>query len=440
MILDLTKLCLENSVVNYRGGWYRSKKGIPTGGPESSGIANIVVFFVLTKILLVDPRIQPLNQLSSRKRFLDDVFFGWIGTKRQFTLFKQTLNTVGDPHGITFTGEVGKSVDFLDTTVTLHQDGKITTKMFVKPTDASRYLHRRSDHSPHTFRSIPFSQFRHAVVICSGREEKLECVEYISKKLTNSGFKAQEISTAITKALKLDRNAILTTDRSQMYKKNDQKQLTFLINRDSHMVKELKNLMRDCNHDINRLLGVDTRIIVAERKNSSIASAVFAKSSFSKKVDKLRENQKCNGGHGCKSCELMKFKARSITLWKNNKAMEKTLKLDFRCDCTTEHVIYIYVCNLCEENDSFYIGQSVNSCRDRANGHRGGFNEKNFKKSALSYHVYKDHPLHVDKKLTNYSLGVVKSTAPRNLDRLEDYFVEHLDAKLSLNRYKVTSR
>ena len=46
VILDLMKLCLENSVVHYRGGWYRSKKGIPTGGPESSGIANIVVFFV----------------------------------------------------------------------------------------------------------------------------------------------------------------------------------------------------------------------------------------------------------------------------------------------------------------------------------------------------------------------------------------------------------
>ena len=335
---------------------------------------------------------------------------------------------------------MGKSIDFLHTTVTLHQDGKITTKMYVKPTDATRYLHRRSDHSPHTFRSIPFSQFRRAVVLCSDPVEKLKCVEYISKKLANSGFKPQEISTAKTKALKLNRNAILTADRSQQYVKNDQKQLTFLINRDGFMVKEIKKLMKDCNHDINRLLGIDTRIIVAERKNSSIASAVFAKSSFSKEVDKLRVNQKCNGGHGCKSCEIMKFKERSVTIWKNNKAMEKTVKLDFCCDCTTEHVIYIYVCDLCVDNDSFYIGQSVNSCRDRANGHRGGFNEKNFKKSALSYHMYKDHPMHVGKKLSNYSLGVIKSTTPCNLDRLEDYFVEHLDAKLSLNRYKVTSR
>ena len=201
------------------------------------------------------------------------------------------------------------------------------------------------------------------------------------------------------------------------------------------MSKAIKKLMKDCNPDIDRLLGEETRIIVDERKNSSIASAVFAKSAFSKNIDQLRETQKCNGGYGCKCCEIMKLK-RSVTLWKNT-AMEKKVTLDFRCDCTTEHIIYLYVCNLCPDNDNFYVGQSVNSCRDRANGHRGKFNKKQYKKSALSYHMFKDHPQHVDKKLSNFSLGVIKSTTPLNLDRLEDYYVDELEAKLSLNRYKV---
>ena len=51
--------------------------------------------------------------------------------------------------------------------------------------------------------------------------------------------------------------------------------------------------------------------------------------------------------------------------------------------------------------------------------------------------MFKDHPQHVDKKLSNFSLGVIKSTTPLNLDRLEDYYVDELEAKLSLNRYKV---
>ena len=87
----------------------------------------------------------------------------------------------------------------------------------------------------------------------------------------------------------------------------------------------------------------------------------------------------------------------------------------------------------------FYVGQTVNSCRSRANGHRGRFNRGNYKKSALSHHIYKDHPSHIDKKLSVYSLGIIKSTVPNDIDRLEDYYIELLDAKLSLNRYKVIS-
>ena len=75
----------------------------------------------------------------------------------------------------------------------------------------------------------------------------------------------------------------------------------------------------------------------------------------------------------------------------------------------------------------------------RANGHRACFTEKLYKKSALSYHIFKDHPDYFCKKLSNYSVGVIKSTSGTGLDRAEDYYVESLKADLSLNLYKVTS-
>ena len=75
----------------------------------------------------------------------------------------------------------------------------------------------------------------------------------------------------------------------------------------------------------------------------------------------------------------------------------------------------------------------------RANGHRGKFNPKTFTKSALSLHIYKDHPEYTDSKLNNFSMGVIKSSSAADLDRVEDYYVEYLHAKLSLNRYKVVS-
>ena len=374
-----------------------------------------------------------------RKRFLDDLFFGWTGTVDEFLTFKAVLNEVGCEHGVTFKGMVGESVDFLDTTVTLQVDGRLTTTMFVKPTDATRYLNRRSDHSPHTFYSIPFSQFRRAVVLCSDENDKTRCMDYITEKLKNSGYKPSEIQSAREKAMKLERNDILSVDRGQRQNTcNADKQLVFLINRDSFMCSEIKKITKKYLPDFKRLVGENTRIIVAERRNSNIASSVFAKSSFSRNVVEVKENQKCKSGYGCKSCKIMETR-KSVTVWKKNNDYKKTVRLDFKCDCLTECAIYMYMCNICIDNDSFYVGQTHNSCRTRANGHRACFNIANYQKSALSYHIYNDHPQYINRKLSNYSMGIIKSVSPANLDREEDYYVEHYDANLSLNRYKVTS-
>ena len=65
---------------------------------------------------------------------------------------------------------------------------------------------------------------------------------------------------------------------------------------------------------------------------------------------------------------------------------------------------------------------------------------KYYKKSALSVHMFKDHPESFDNKLRNYELGIIKSASPLDLDRCEDYYLEDTKAHLSLNRYKVTQK
>ena len=85
------------------------------------------------------------------------------------------------------------------------------------------------------------------------------------------------------------------------------------------------------------------------------------------------------------------------------------------------------------------MGQTTNSCQTRASGHRACFNSRSYEKSALSLHIYEDHPLHIAEKLSNYTMGVIKTVSAANLDRTEDFYVETYNANLSLNRYKVTS-
>ena len=116
------------------------------------------------------------------------------------------------------------------------------------------------------------------------------------------------------------------------------------------------------------------------------------------------------------------------------------VRLDYSLDCGTEYVIYLYLCQHCENpcRDGFYFGQSINCLRKPANGHQGSFTEELYKKSALAYHIWYRHKEHFHLKLDNYRAGIIKSTSPGNLDRAEDYFVVAAKADtMRLNRYEV---
>ena len=152
----------------------------------------------------------------------------------------------------------------------------------------------------------------------------------------------------------------------------------------------------------------------------------------------MNDNQKCsdNSGSRCQTCRLMNV-PRKVTLWQDH-PNEVIVNLDYRCNCSSEYIVYLFICKLCPKNKSFYVGQSVQTCRDRTNGHRGKFNLKTYAKSALSCHMFKDHPQNFGLKLRNYDLGIIKATSPLDLDRCEDHYLELTKAHLSLNRYKVT--
>jgi len=235
VVLDLTRFCLENSVVHYRGSWFRSKDGVPTGGPESGSIANIYVKWMLDKRLLTHPSIVTKNKLSNRKRFLDDLWFLWYGTDRQFSLFLTALNDLGAKDNFTLKGSVGDSIEFLDVKLTV-KDGNVDTTIYIKPTDSTRYLNRRSDHSSHMFKAIPFSQFRRAIVICSSADESRRCIEHMEKKFIDSGYSREELLPCKEKALALDRDTILREHRSTGMFVGEEDILTFVINHDPDMV------------------------------------------------------------------------------------------------------------------------------------------------------------------------------------------------------------
>ena len=182
---------------------------------------------------------------------------------------------------------------------------------------------------------------------------------------------------------------------------------------------------------ISKAIGKN-RIIIAEKRNKNTASMLFQKAGFSKTNVLPKADQKCRQKN-CKCCNLM-------TLGQKLVLKETSLKLDYTLNCKNDNVIYAAKCKHCDINEGIYIGQTVNSMSKRMSGHRTCFDVKNdnYKKSALSFHIFEKHKEYFEQRLENYNIGVIRSSAPMKLDMLEDFYVRKTKAETrGLNRYKV---
>ena len=367
----------------------------------------------------------------NRSRFLDDIWSCWNDTAEAFLRFLEMVNLVGSEIGITFTGECGKSVQFLDVTTTLN-NGSISTTMFVKPTDSERYLNRRSYHSKHTFTGIPFSQFRRAAVICSDYTDREVCISRMEEKFVNSGYRREDLAKAKTKALTLDRASLLRPSAGGVAP-DSPKVLACVINQDPQLRKELGAFFKSHDKEVKDLLG-NVRIVISERRHSNIASMLFQKGGFSQNQIPVKETQHCKSSR----C----LTARTMNIDKKIQINGIDIKIDYRYDCATKTVIYLAICRLCEDIlnlSNFYFGQTVNSLMGRNNGHRDKFSLNKYDKSALSMHIYEKHIDNFGDKLKNYDFGVVKHVSAVKLDRTEDFYIYITQADTKgLNRYKVS--
>ena len=198
------------------------------------------------------------------------------------------------------------------------------------------------------------------------------------------------------------------------------------------MVRTLKNFLRTNEQAITHLIG-NKRIVISERRGPNTASVLFAKSAFSQLVIPQGTNQKCGAG-GCLTCGTMNSE-------KKPRVRDFSLSLDFSLNCKSENCIYIAVCKYCVPCE-FYVGQTINPLHIRLNNHRSCFKLTSFKyeQSALSLHVFEKHIDTFPEKLNNFNFGIFKSSTPKELNRLEDFYIYISKAdSISLNRIKVIS-
>ena len=103
-------------------------------------------------------------------RYIDDIFMVWTQGEDKLEDFINHINSLHST--IKFTHEFSKShISFLDVMVSLDNNNKISTDLFVKWTDTHQYLLHTSCHPSNIKNSIPFSLALRIRRICSTTEK-----------------------------------------------------------------------------------------------------------------------------------------------------------------------------------------------------------------------------------------------------------------------------
>ena len=427
-LLSFSKLLFEKSYVKYKDKCYQPLVGIPTGGCNSRQTADCLLHYLMD---MVKGDIPTWNLVKRFKRFIDDIFTVWLGTKRQFDSFVARLNQLSGLFGIAFGDwSFGSSVNFLDVTLFIDSDGFIQYRLFKKPTDSRLYLKTNSFHPRHVFDSVAFSQLKRVMRRNSTPQFTEEDVSNLVEDLVKCGYHRERLNNMVDK-LKGEDGTSNTPNASTPS--------LVLVVPYFQEIDELKILLRSLHSDIKILIGEDTQTLVAARKGRSVASVVVKNNQLCANTElRQSDSQRC-GSRGCLTCQ---------TIVQDNNGLcvsGKMLPPSTQLNCKSSNVIYLAQCTLCDpvqENGDIncYAGQTIQPLHKRVNGHRSCFDVnadlETWEKSALSKHAFEAHQDNFDIK--NFKFMAYKQGSGTSLNRLESKTINELRlGVLGLNRMKI---
>ena len=146
---------------SFNDNHYLQIHGTAMGTKMAPSYANLFLGYFEANALENAP-FQPHTWL----RYIDDIFMIWTEGLDNLNIFIDYLNNIHST--IKFTSSHSSTnIPFLDVSVSLTNDGSISTDLYTKPTDKHQHLLYSSCHPLHTKKAIPFSLALRLRRICS---------------------------------------------------------------------------------------------------------------------------------------------------------------------------------------------------------------------------------------------------------------------------------
>ena len=292
------------------------------------------------------------------KRFIDDVFMLFKGSREQCQEFVSWLNSL-EPGVIKFKHEYStEKVDFLDLTIAI-ENGRLVTNLFIKPSNQQLYLDFKSNHPDPCKEGVIFGQALRVLERCSKKEDSEAHLDNLKSKLVARNYPEDLIESKFKKAKSNSRTTLINKSRRKKNEDDKKVRLIFTYNKGNpplhKWIREAKRfLLKD---DRAKSLGQNIQICYKQPKNlRSMVTNI-------RKPTLREENPGCIKCGRCSvSCPVL-VEGRKFT----STNTKKTYSIRQKLDCDSSFVIYLATCKRCGGQ---YVGKSTTPFKRRHSNHR----------------------------------------------------------------------
>ena len=411
IIIKLIKIILTSNTMNFLGRFYHQIKGVTMGTPMAVNFSNLFMAKFENNLLE-----QYWNKHGKKPllwiRYIDDVFLIWHGDEHEVKHFIKFCNNFSTQNGmksnIRFEANVSsKSVNFLDVNVKI-ENGKISTDLYSKSTDAHAYLHHSSYHPWHVIRSLPKSQFIRIRRICSNINDYTKNATEFIAHFSKRGYSVPKLVKIAQEIYEMDRNELLKP-KSPHTAKNERVPLVVTYHHKfsnfSKILIDRYKQMISSNPAMKNIFPAPP--IISFRRQKSIRD-IMVKST-------LPIQSNASSSHYTYISNAMN-PSTTIT----NNISQKTATIQ-PLPPTTSNVIYA---GKCKTHGCVYVGQTGQQLNKRYNGHRSDLKHRPYRTELTDHFSQNNCSFESDLEIS--VLEHVNGGLEKRLQR-EEYWMSNLD-------------
>ena len=424
-LITLLTLVLTCNIFVFDSKYYLQRIGTAMGTRVAPTFACLFMGAIEFMMLKAWKGLKPFMY----RRYIDDGFFYWTGSENELLDFVSHLNRFHPflKFKVSY-NFVTRSVEFLDTVITVNDKNFIETSLYTKPGKKCSYLKTSSCHPKHNTENIPYSLALRLKRICSDPLDFLEQLDKLKDKLKSRGYKDNYISRAFERVKPISRTvALLKVEKKTVKRPILSLQYDPRLPNISNILYRFWKVMIQ-NPNLKKIFPEPPMICWRRPKN--LREYLIRAKLPKENPDRKSRRSKIGFKHCERNCNMCKFSPR-FTDHITSSVTKERVPIVSNLNCLSKNVIYCITCTKqsgsCKDSPQ-YIGQTGRRICERFSEHKNSI-KKNSQK-AVGEHFFL--PGHKQCDLQIVPFEEIRSKNPFVRLSREKYYIHRLNPKINV--------